>query len=106
MSDRWPVPVGQVLRGSRFSEPMRVETVRPAGRDVGPAGRVGLQKEVSWRLPSLAIRFPGCSTARETADKHSLKWVTAGRPLFDALRIPPTRGTIGWWQRPRPEEQA
>jgi hypothetical protein len=103
MSDLSPIRVGQVLRGSLFSEPMRVETVRPAGRDAWTAGLVGLQKKVSWRLPSLAIRFPGCSTDRATADKRNLKWVTSGRPLFDALRIPPTRGAIGWWKRPRPE---
>jgi hypothetical protein len=106
MSDPSPLRIGQILNGSPFSELRRVETIRPAGRDAGPAGLVGLQKEVSWRLPSLAIRFPRCSTDRATADKHNLKWVTSGRPLFDALRIPPTRGAIGWWKRPRPEEQA
>lgn len=104
MSDPSPLRIGQILNGSPFSERMRVATLRPAGRDARPANLAGLQKEISWRLPSLAIRFPDCSTDRSTADKHNPKWVTSGHPLFDALRVSPTRGPIGRWQRPRPED--
>ena len=39
-----------------------------------------------WKLPALAGRYPRCSTDRETAEKHSLEWVTPGHPLFEALR--------------------
>ncbi len=45
MSDPSPLRIGQILKGSLFSEPMRVETVRPAGRDAWTAGLVGVQTE-------------------------------------------------------------
>ena len=37
-------------------------------------------------LPSLASKYPRCSTDRETAETHNLEWVTPGHPLFEALR--------------------
>ncbi|MGH7915875.1 MAG: helicase-related protein [Candidatus Binataceae bacterium] len=42
--------------------------------------------EPNWKLPPVASRYPRLSTDRETADKHSLEWVTPGHPLFEALR--------------------
>jgi hypothetical protein len=39
-----------------------------------------------WRWPSLAARYPRLSTDRDTADTHSLEWVTPGHPFFEALR--------------------
>ncbi len=44
------------------------------------------QEEETWKLPSLASRYPRFSTDRETAEKHRLEWVTPGHPLFEALR--------------------
>ena len=32
------------------------------------------------------MRYPRCSTDRETAEKHNLEWVTPGHSLFEALR--------------------
>ena len=40
-----PLAAGQILTGALFSEPMRVETVRPGGRDTWIAGLVGLNTE-------------------------------------------------------------
>src|SRR5206468_3101758 len=37
-------------------------------------------------LPALTDRYPRCSTDRETAETHSLEWVTPGHPLFEAVR--------------------
>src|SRR5262249_38362791 len=34
----------------------------------------------------LAARYPRFSTDRQTAEEHSLEWVTPGHPLFEALR--------------------
>src|SRR5713101_3530714 len=45
MPDDRPFREGQVLMGPLFSEPMRVETVRPSGPDMWIAGLVGLQSE-------------------------------------------------------------
>jgi hypothetical protein len=44
------------------------------------------EREPDWRLPSLAVRYPRCSTDRETAEKNNLEWVTPGHPLFEAVR--------------------
>ena len=44
------------------------------------------EREPDWRLPALAARYPRCSTERETAEKHTLEWVTPGHPLFEAVR--------------------
>ena len=45
MSESAPLRSGQVLRGPLFNEPMRVETVHPAGRDSWIVGLVGVQTE-------------------------------------------------------------
>ncbi|MDD5207324.1 MAG: helicase-related protein, partial [Desulfobacterales bacterium] len=39
-----------------------------------------------WKLPSLANKYPRCSTDRETAEENRLEWVTPGHPLFEAIR--------------------
>ncbi len=44
------------------------------------------EKEVSWKLPALADRYPRCSTDRDTAETQNLEWVTPGHPLFEAVR--------------------
>ena len=44
------------------------------------------EREVDWRLPELAGRYPRCSTDRDTAQQHGLEWVTPGHPLFEAVR--------------------
>jgi hypothetical protein len=44
------------------------------------------EREPDWKLPSLATKYPRCSTDRETAERYNLEWVTPGHPLFEALR--------------------
>ena len=44
------------------------------------------ERDPDWRLPDLASRYPRLSTDRNTAEKHSLEWVTPGHALFEALR--------------------
>ena len=44
------------------------------------------ERDPDWRLPVLTARYPRCSTERETAEKHTLEWVTPGHPLFEAVR--------------------
>ncbi len=44
------------------------------------------ERQSDWRLSALAVRYPRCSTERETAEKHKLEWVTPGHPLFEAVR--------------------
>jgi superfamily II DNA or RNA helicase len=45
MSEKQLLREGQILTGSLFNEPMRVETVRPNGPDTWVAGLVGTQSE-------------------------------------------------------------
>jgi len=45
MSGRQAIKEGQILTGPLFSEPMRVETVRPNGPDIWVAGLVGLHSK-------------------------------------------------------------
>ncbi|MEO0250122.1 MAG: helicase-related protein, partial [candidate division WOR-3 bacterium] len=44
------------------------------------------EAEPDWKLPSLVNRYPRFSTDRETADRHSLEWITPDHPLFESLR--------------------
>lgn len=44
------------------------------------------ESQPNWKLPALAVKYPRCSTDRETAEKNHLEWVTPGHPLFEALR--------------------
>ncbi|MER3488228.1 MAG: helicase, partial [Chloroflexota bacterium] len=55
MSERHPLREGQILTSSFFSEPMRVETVRPNGPDTWVAGLVGTQSE-QFRRVTLTTR--------------------------------------------------
>ena len=51
-----------------------------------PSSLKRYEREPSWMLPGLAIRYPRLSTDRETAEANNLEWVTPGHPLFEALR--------------------
>ncbi|NJD67790.1 MAG: DUF3883 domain-containing protein [candidate division NC10 bacterium] len=44
------------------------------------------ESDPSWKLPTLAAKYPRCSTDRETAETNNLEWVTPGHPLFEAIR--------------------
>ncbi len=45
-----------------------------------------IETEPDWKFPPLANRYPRFSTDRETADRHSLEWVTPGHSMFESLR--------------------
>ena len=51
-----------------------------------PSSLKKYERETSWKLPELAIRYPRLSTDRDTAEESNLEWVTPGHPLFEALR--------------------
>ncbi|MDA2925843.1 hypothetical protein MYX78_01190 [Acidobacteria bacterium AH-259-G07] len=55
MTEKHPIREGQIITGSLFNEPMRVETVRPNGPDSWVAGLVGTQSE-RFRKVSLTSR--------------------------------------------------
>ena len=68
LGDSFPIREGQILTGSLFNEPMRVETVRAEGGQAWVVGLVGLRSEQFRRvtlrpgdLDSLTIVEPGLS---------------------------------------------
>jgi hypothetical protein len=68
LSDNFPIREGQILSGSLFNEPMRVETVRAEGNRTWIVGMVGLRSEQFRRvtlraddLDGLTIAEPGVS---------------------------------------------
>jgi len=58
-----------MITGPLFSEPMRVETIRPNGRDVWIAGLVGLQSE-RFRNVTLTPEDLGTLTIQETTSTY------------------------------------
>jgi len=44
------------------------------------------ERDPDWKLPTLANRYPRCSTDRDTAEKNNLEWITPGHPFFEAIR--------------------
>ncbi|MCS6896367.1 MAG: hypothetical protein NZM29_00195, partial [Nitrospira sp.] len=56
-----PIKEGQILSGSLFSEPMRVETVRPGGTDTWVVGLVGTHTE---RFRSVTLSLADIKTLR------------------------------------------
>ena len=50
MSDNLPIREGQILTGSLFNEPMRVETIRAEGSQTWVVGLVGLRSEQFRRV--------------------------------------------------------
>lgn len=55
MSENQPIREGQVLIGSLFNEPMRVETVKQNGPSTWITGLVGTQSE-KFRKVTLALK--------------------------------------------------
>jgi hypothetical protein len=51
-----------------------------------PSALKRYESQPDWKLPSLANKYPRCSTDRDTAEKNNLEWVTPGHPLFEAIR--------------------
>ena len=66
VTDQLPLRIGQILKGALFNEPMRVETVRTAGRETWSVGLVGLQSE-RFRNVTLTTRDLDALTILETA---------------------------------------
>ncbi len=70
------------------SLPLRSAPSLPHTFDPGrtPTALKRYERELDWRLPELASRYPRLSTDRKTAETRNLEWVTPGHPLFEALR--------------------
>ena len=88
-----PIQTGQVITGSLFNEPMRVETIQGSGQDSWTVGLVGLQNE-----------------RRVAEDRRDCYWLYVvtqcgvepklQEPIRDPVRFP---GEVSARSDPRPE---
>jgi superfamily II DNA or RNA helicase len=85
-----PETIARFIREAAEYVPLRLKVVEGLPHTFEPARTPSVlqryESDPDWKLPSLASRYPRCSTDRETAEKNSLEWVTPGHPLFEALR--------------------
>jgi superfamily II DNA or RNA helicase len=85
-----PETIARFLREAAEFVPLTLKDVPSLPHTFEPARTPPVlrryEKAADWKLPALADRYPRCSTDRETAETHSLEWVTPGHPLFEAIR--------------------
>jgi len=85
-----PETIARFIREAADYVPFKVKPVDglPHAFEPGPTPPVlrEYERASDWKLPTLANKYPRCSTDRETAEKHNLEWVTPGHPLFEAIR--------------------
>lgn len=85
-----PETIARFIREAADYVPMKLKDVESLPHTFEPSRTPPSLKKYErmpdWKLPELATRYPRCSTDRDTAEKHSLEWVTPGHPLFEAIR--------------------
>ncbi len=85
-----PETVARFIHEASDHVPIKIKTIEQLPHTFEP-GRTPTvlrmyEREEGWKLPSIANKYPRCSTDRETAEKYNLEWVTPGHPFFEALR--------------------
>ncbi len=68
MSDIFPLHPGQILKSTLFNEPIRVETIHSAGRDMWIVGLVGTQSVRFCNVTLTAEDFAGLTVLKAAAD--------------------------------------
>jgi len=85
-----PETIARFIREAAPYVPLKLRIVDAMPHSFEPARTpTSLQRyerEPGWKLPPVAVKYPRCSTDRETAEKNNLEWVTPGHPLFEAIR--------------------
>src|SRR4029077_4174696 len=85
-----PETIARFLREAAQFVPLALRPVPSLAHAFEPARTPSIlrryEKDLDWKLPALADRYPRCSTDRETAEINNLEWVTPGHPLFEAIR--------------------
>lgn len=85
-----PETIARFIRDVAEYVPLKLKVVESMPHTFEPARTPPAlkrhERERDWKLPSLAAKYPRCSTDRNTAEKNNLEWVTPGHPLFEALR--------------------
>ena len=85
-----PETIARFIRDAAEYVPLKLKVIETMAHTFEPArtppALKRFEREPTWKLPSLALKYPRCSTDRETAEKNNLEWVTPGHPLFEAIR--------------------
>ena len=85
-----PETIARFIRESAALASLSLTPVRrlPHAFDSGgvPAALKARDRDPDWRLPDLAARYGRVTTDKRVAAEHNLEWITAGHPLFEALR--------------------
>jgi len=85
-----PETIARFIREAADTVPMRIKAIENLPHAFEPGKTPNIlrryEQEKDWKLPSLANKYPKCSTDRETAENNKLEWVTPGHPLFEAIR--------------------
>jgi superfamily II DNA or RNA helicase len=85
-----PETIARFIREAADFVPIKLKRIENLAHTFEPARTPSslrrFERLPDWRLPSLATKYPRCSTDRDTAEKNSLEWVTPGHPLFEAIR--------------------
>ncbi|MCI0602504.1 DUF3883 domain-containing protein [bacterium] len=85
-----PETIARFLTESAEYVPMTIKLTPGLPHTFEPSRTPGVlrrfERDADWRLPSVASKYPRCSTDRETAEENNLEWVTPGHPLFESIR--------------------
>ncbi|MFC1811917.1 helicase-related protein [Thermodesulfobacteriota bacterium] len=85
-----PETISRFIREASKFVPIKLKTIPNMPHTFEPARTPSALKlyehEPDWKYPPLAVKYPRCSTNRETAEKRNLEWITPGHPFFEALR--------------------
>ncbi|MFQ5506422.1 MAG: helicase-related protein, partial [Planctomycetota bacterium] len=85
-----PETIARFIREAADFVPVNLKTFPRLPHTFEPARTPSIlrryEKDLDWKLPPLASKYPRCSTDRETAETNNLEWVTPGHPFFEAIR--------------------
>ncbi len=85
-----PETIARFIREAAEYVPLKLKVLESMPHTFEPARTPSVlqryEREPDWKLPALAMKYPRCSTDRDTAEKNNLEWVTPGHPLFEAIR--------------------
>ncbi|WP_460036213.1 helicase-related protein [Methylothermus subterraneus] len=85
-----PETIARFIREAAEFVPLTLKTVPRLPHTFEPGRTPSVlrryENDPTWKLPTLAAKYPRCSTDRETAETNNLEWVTPGHPLFEAIR--------------------
>jgi len=85
-----PETIARFIREAAEYVPLKIKNVESLPHTFEPARTPIVlrryEREPYWKLPSLANKYPRCSTDRDIAEKNNLEWVTPGHPFFEAIR--------------------